>query len=217
MTRPPRRPRRSHVRYQQGRHQHRNRPHTRTNPGRQYGPHPRHAAGSIGVKFCAAPAMLLAPREVCASAVKTADPANSNAIARVSVTLRISSLLGLSGCAHLAVPRPPFYRPRLFRSLLNIGDSSSLSSISAAVLSLRMSRESLTTHLQFALGAKSSDAKSGERNGRRRYDALSTQAEAPISQPVRSYASWKLGRAKERSPGRGRSGALVQRRHHDSG
>src|SRR5262249_31576190 len=85
--------RRSHVRYQQGRHQHRNRPHTRTNPGRQYGPHPRHAAGSIGVKFCASPAMLLAPREVCASAVSAADPANSNAIARVSVTLRISFLL----------------------------------------------------------------------------------------------------------------------------
>jgi hypothetical protein len=45
--------------------------------------------------------MLLAPREVCASAVETADPANSNAIARVSVTLRISFLLGLSGCAPL--------------------------------------------------------------------------------------------------------------------
>src|SRR5262249_4297315 len=30
------------------------------------------------------------PREVCASSVKTADPANANAIARVSVTLRLS-------------------------------------------------------------------------------------------------------------------------------
>ena len=87
--------------YQQGRHQHRNRPHTRTNPGRQYGPHPRHAAGSIGVKFCAAPAMLLAPREVCASAVSAANPANSNAIARVSETLRISFHLRFAGCAPL--------------------------------------------------------------------------------------------------------------------
>src|SRR5262245_23133722 len=55
----------------------------------------------------------------------------------------------------------PFYRPGLFGPRLNIGDSASLSSISAAALSLRMSRESLTTYLQFDLGAKSSDAKSG--------------------------------------------------------
>jgi hypothetical protein len=45
--------------------------------------------------------MLLAPREVCASAVSAADPANSNAIARVSETLRISFLLKFAGCAPL--------------------------------------------------------------------------------------------------------------------
>jgi hypothetical protein len=84
-----RRPRRCRRPHQQGRHQQRHRPHTRTNPGRQYGPHPRQAACSIGVKFCAAAPTLFAPREVCASAVKTADPAKANAIARVSVTLRI--------------------------------------------------------------------------------------------------------------------------------
>ena len=84
-----RRPRRCRRPHQQGRHQQRHRPHTRTKPGRQYGPHPRQAACSIGVKFCAAAPTLFAPREVCASAVKTADPAKANAIARASVTLRI--------------------------------------------------------------------------------------------------------------------------------
>jgi len=58
--------------------------------------------------------MLLAPREVCASAVKTADPANSNAIARVSVTLRISFLC--RDVPHLAVPRPPILPSWLFWS-----------------------------------------------------------------------------------------------------
>src|SRR5262245_2003314 len=81
------------------------------------GPHPRHAAGSIGVKFCAAPTMLLAPREVCASAVSAADPANSNAIARVSVTLRISFLLEFCrDVPHLAVPRAPILPTLLFWS-----------------------------------------------------------------------------------------------------
>src|SRR5262249_55877811 len=86
-------------------------------------PHPRHAAGSIGVKFCAAPAMLLAPREVCASAVSAADPANSNAIARVSETLRISLLLRFSGmCPTWQCRDRPFYRarslgPREYREL----------------------------------------------------------------------------------------------------
>jgi hypothetical protein len=62
------------------------------NPGRQYGPHPRQATCSIGVKFCAAELMLPAPREVCASAVRAADPASSRASARVRVTLHIVSL-----------------------------------------------------------------------------------------------------------------------------
>jgi hypothetical protein len=75
--------------YQQRRHQHRYGPQTRVNPGRQYGPHPLQATCSIGVKFCAAVPMLPAPREVCAEAVKAADPASSRAIARVRVTLRI--------------------------------------------------------------------------------------------------------------------------------
>ena len=43
----------------------------------------------MGVKFCAAVATSLAPREVCASAVKAADAANKTAIATESVTLRI--------------------------------------------------------------------------------------------------------------------------------
>ena len=62
--------------------------------------------------------MLLAPREVCASAVRTADPANSSAIARVSVTLRIRSLLGLglSGCAPLVVPNGGILPSLLFWS-----------------------------------------------------------------------------------------------------
>jgi len=61
--------------------------------------------------------MLLAPREVCASAVKTADPANSNAIARVSVTLRISFLLEFCrDVPHLAVPRPSILPTSFFWS-----------------------------------------------------------------------------------------------------
>jgi hypothetical protein len=80
------------MRYQHRRHQQWYGPHTRVNPGRQYGPHPRQATCSIGVKFCAAELMLPAPREVCASAVRAADPASSRAIARVRVTFRIVSL-----------------------------------------------------------------------------------------------------------------------------
>src|SRR5919204_4436392 len=57
----------------------------------------------MGVKFCTAPAMLLAPREVCASAVNAADPANASASARVSVILRIDFSLRLLRCAPLAV------------------------------------------------------------------------------------------------------------------
>src|SRR5262245_55771215 len=140
MTRPPGQPRRSHVRYQ---YQHRNRPHTRTNPGRQYGPHPRHAAGSIGVKFCAAPAMLLAPREVCASAVSAADPANSNAIARVSETLRISFLLRFAGCDPLGSAESAHFIELVLLVHANIADCpSSLNAISkplrAEVISSRV-------------------------------------------------------------------------------
>jgi len=80
------------MRYQHRRHQQWYGPHTRVNPGRQYGPHPRQATCSIGVKFCAAELMLPAPREVCASAVRAADPASSRAIGRVRVTFRIVSL-----------------------------------------------------------------------------------------------------------------------------
>ena len=83
---------RGRMRYQQRRHQHRYGPQTRVNPGRQYGPHPRQATCSIGVKFCAAELMSLAPREVCAAAVRAADPASSKAIARVRVALCIVSL-----------------------------------------------------------------------------------------------------------------------------
>ena len=69
-------------------------------PGKSWtavGPHPRQAAGSISVKFCAPAAILSAPREVCASAVKTADHANSTPIASESVTLRIGLLPGFVG------------------------------------------------------------------------------------------------------------------------
>src|SRR5262249_52232945 len=103
---------------------------TRGHPGRQYGPHPRHAAGSIGVKFCAAPAMSLAPREVCASAVSAADPANSNAIARVSETLRISFLLRFAGCAPLGSAETAHFTELVLLVHANIVDSpSSLNSI----------------------------------------------------------------------------------------
>jgi hypothetical protein len=88
------------MRYQQRRHQQRYGPHTRVNPGRQYGPHPRQATCSIGVKFCAAELMLPAPREVCASAVRAADPASNRAIARVRVTLRIVLPPEIAGCRH---------------------------------------------------------------------------------------------------------------------
>jgi hypothetical protein len=47
--------------------------------------------------------MLLAPREVCASAVNAADPANASASARVSVVLRIYFSLSLLRYAPLAV------------------------------------------------------------------------------------------------------------------
>src|SRR5262249_46619521 len=141
--RPPGRPPPSHVPYPPGRHPHRDPPPTPTNPGRQYGPHPRHASGSIGVKFCAAPAMLLAPREVCASAVSAADPANSNAIARMSETLRISFLPRFAGCAPLGSAETAHFTELVLLVHANIADCpSSLNSISkplrAEVISSRV-------------------------------------------------------------------------------
>src|SRR6516164_10702752 len=101
------------------------------------------AAKCGGVKFCAAPAMLLAPREVCASAVSAADPANSNAIARVSVTSRISFLLRFAGCAPLGSAETGHFTELVLLVHANIVDSpSSLNSISqplrAEVISSRV-------------------------------------------------------------------------------
>src|SRR5262249_1781411 len=153
--------------HQQGRHQQRHRPHTRTNPGRQYGPHPRQAACSIGVKFCAAAPTLFAPREVCASAVKTADPAPANAIARVSVTLRICF--------------SPLVAARCPLALLETASSYS----SGGFGPRRRSQE-------WASALKST-----------------VRLDGTAASVMRG--SQRRGRPKERSPGRGRSGALVGR------
>jgi len=164
-----RRPRRCRRPHQQGRHQQRHRPHTRTKPGRQYGPHPRQAACSIGVKFCAAAPTLFAPREVCASAVKTADPAKANAIARASVTLRICF-------SPLVAARCPACSSRNGLILLarRFGSTSTIAGM-----------------------------------------CVSAEIDRPPGQHCRvghaRLAASRPAKKKERSPGRGRSGALVCR------
>lgn len=52
----------------------------------------RKAAFSIGVKFCAGAAMLAAPREVWASALKASEPASGIAAVamKVATSLRVS-------------------------------------------------------------------------------------------------------------------------------
>src|SRR6516164_6239605 len=144
--------------------------------------------------------MLLAPREVCASAVRTADPANSNAIARVSVTLRIRSLLRVVGMCPAVVPNGGIVPGLPFWSTAENRRCAWAPSL-AINLPCRVepwdAKQSLTTPLRFDPGQSAH---------RRCTATLTTNSDRG-----------RIWRPKERSPGRGRSEALVQKRHHDSG
>ena len=110
----------------------------------------------------------LAPREVCASAVKAADAANKTAIATESVTLRVDVSFY---CRDVPLVRPKPVDLTRSAVLVHIDDCS---------VRRRCARRG---DIDVAM------------SGQRRMDGASTAS-----------PGWQ----KERSPGRGRSGALVQ-------
>jgi hypothetical protein len=125
--------------HQQGRHQHRQRPHTRVVPGPQNGPQPRQAAGWIGVKFLAAEPTSAAPRHDSACVLKAGALASRIAAAQTMVILTIFDTVYLQvGCTLKKEGQPPRggYLEQSLSSASN-PDSRSLPSVDSGSISSR--------------------------------------------------------------------------------